>query len=153
VDTSKNISLQITRTRRMVDDLREQCLRFYYYMTVYNDLSDRGQKIGIYMTDNQTLNFAQIDMVTIQDMRTNGWQYHNVTFNSSADNYMVKFFFLIYPKKYLKVFYHSSCSVLKLMYSIQQILPIIDQFTSHWITWKYTIIIAHVSKKILLINY
>jgi len=82
----------------MIGDPRKQYLHYYYYMTVYNNRSDRGQNIGIYITDNQTSNPVLIDRVSIQNMTTNGWQNGNVTFNSSADNYTVKFFFLYIQK-------------------------------------------------------
>jgi hypothetical protein len=61
------------------DSAEEQCLLYYYYFTVYDEL-DWGQQISISIrSDNE----VEIDPLSVAEMVDNRWHGINVTFNLS----------------------------------------------------------------------
>ncbi|CAF4292378.1 unnamed protein product, partial [Rotaria sordida] len=77
-------------TRNLVG---EQCLRYYYYFTVYDKL-DWGQHILVLIkSDNKTNNEIEINRLSTVDMIENGWHSRNITFNSTSANYSLMFRF------------------------------------------------------------
>ena len=77
-------------TRNLVG---EQCLRYYYYFTVYDKL-DWGQHILVLIkSDKETNNKIEIDRLSAVDMIENRWYSRNKTFNSASNNYTVIFFY------------------------------------------------------------
>ncbi|CAF4951197.1 unnamed protein product, partial [Rotaria sp. Silwood1] len=71
----------------------EQCLRYYYYFTVY-DQPDWGQHISVLIkSDNETDNETEIDRVSFVNMVENRWFSRNKTFNIAFTNYTLKFHF------------------------------------------------------------
>lgn len=67
----------------------EQCLQYYYYLTVDEDF-DWGQQILILVrSDNETDNETEIDRVSVVDMIDNRWNWRNITFTSPSSNYTV----------------------------------------------------------------
>jgi hypothetical protein len=124
--------------------IRTQCLLYYYYMTVYNDSSDRNQTIQVYIENsNQTADPTPIDIVTIADMANNNWQNHTVEINSTNDNYIVK---LPHLNNYVQLFFcNSSYSVSNLTKIMEQIRLLIKQLTLRLMTSNYTMLTAHVS--------
>jgi hypothetical protein len=90
--------------------LPEQCLFYYYYMTVYNDSSDRNQAIQVYIENNNPpVNRTRIDTVTIANITNNNWQNHTVDMNWSTGDYSVK---LTYLNNYLQHFFSLDSSYL-----------------------------------------
>ncbi len=99
----------VTVRSRNAAVITEQCLLYYYYMTVYNDSSDRNQTIQVYIeTNNPTVNRTLIDTVTIADMTNNNWQNHTVDINWSIGDYSVK---LTYLNNYLQHFFLSIARI------------------------------------------
>ncbi|CAF1140199.1 unnamed protein product [Rotaria sordida] len=77
-------------TRNLVG---EQCLRYYYYFTVYDKLN-WGQHISVLIKfDNETNNEIQIDRLSAVDMIENRWHSRDITFNSILANYSLMFRF------------------------------------------------------------
>ncbi|CAF4222891.1 unnamed protein product, partial [Rotaria sordida] len=71
----------------------EQCLRYYYYFTVYDKL-DWGQHISVLIkSDNTTNNEIEIDRLSAVNMIENSWLSRNITFNSISANYSLMFRF------------------------------------------------------------
>jgi hypothetical protein len=83
-------SLNLYTTFR--DSFGDQCLRFYYYFTVY-DQQDWGQQIEVLITSHDEVDEPiPLGVLTYDDMKNNSWVYHDVTFNSTFSNYTVKDF-------------------------------------------------------------
>ncbi|CAF4052317.1 unnamed protein product [Rotaria sordida] len=77
-------------TRNLVG---EQCLRYYYYFTVYDKL-DWGQHISVLIkSNNETDNEIEIDRLSAVGMVENSWHSRNITFNSTSANYSLMFHF------------------------------------------------------------
>jgi len=82
------------------DSVREQCLRFYYYLTVY-DKKDWGQHIQIWLRpDNRTDNQSLLVNLTYANMTENKWEFQEQTFSSTSDSYTVKYFWQRYIDKW-----------------------------------------------------
>ena len=90
LDTSKTIVGSIKSNVMMRDAVGNQCLRFYYYFTVYDQLN-WGQQIQVSIRpDNQTDDQISIGNLTIADMKDNKWNFQNITFNSTFADYTVR---------------------------------------------------------------
>jgi hypothetical protein len=73
------------------DDLRDQYLHYYYYMTGYNLALNRSQQIKVYIAPNDETSIPRlIDTVTNMDMTINRWENRSVYFNSSTGTYDVR---------------------------------------------------------------
>lgn len=71
----------------MRDASGDQCLRFYYYFTVYDDYN-WNQQIQLWIrSNNHSDTRYSIGNLTVNDMKYNGWHFHYVTFKrqSSSD--------------------------------------------------------------------
>ena len=89
-ETSKTIIDSLTPNVNVRDAAGDQCLRFYYYFTVY-DGQDWGQQIQLSIRpNNQTVNQRSIGNLTVDDMKENKWQFHDVTFNPAGSAYTVR---------------------------------------------------------------
>lgn len=74
------------------DSVGEQCLRFYYYFTVY-DKQDWGQHIQIWQRPyNQTDNQLLLMNLTSVNMTDNKWEFQELTFHSNFAPYTVRYF-------------------------------------------------------------
>ncbi|CAF4105997.1 unnamed protein product [Rotaria sp. Silwood2] len=91
--TSKTVGMAARPTIRSGNQTREQCLLYYYYMTFDNDTSDR--QIQVVIDDDIPSLKRVVDTVSRQNMINNGWQYREVTINSSTDSYKLSFTFNI----------------------------------------------------------
>ncbi|CAF1283188.1 unnamed protein product [Adineta steineri] len=93
-ETNKTISSVINEnmiTRGFVEG--EQCLSYYYYITL-DDGIDYGQQISVSIrSDNISNSEIEIDRLSIADMRENRWHQRNVTFNSTSTSYTLIFSF------------------------------------------------------------
>jgi hypothetical protein len=91
-ETDRTISDTLTSPAITRGERDEQCLRFYYYFTVY-EREDWGQQIEVSiqpdMDSNQTIS---IDTRSFKDMEENKWNFREVTFNSTSKNYSVSVF-------------------------------------------------------------
>ncbi|UJR32950.1 hypothetical protein I4U23_020413 [Adineta vaga] len=63
----------------------DQCLRFYYYFTVY-DGADWGQQIELTIRYNNGSVQASIGTLTIDDMRENKWNIATIPFQRESSN-------------------------------------------------------------------
>jgi hypothetical protein len=73
------------------DDLRDQYLHYYYYMTGYNLTLNRSQQIKVYIAPNDGTSIPRlIDTVTNMNMTRNRWENRSVYFNSSTGTYDVR---------------------------------------------------------------
>ena len=85
-ETSKTIIHPLNATKN-------QCLRFYYYFTIYDNQSDWGQQIQVWnRPNNQTNHRFLLTNLTVMNMRENRWEHHEVTFSLTSDNYTVSDF-------------------------------------------------------------
>lgn len=89
-ESNKTISQSITQEMNYgYRATEEQCLQYYYYLTVDEDF-DWGQQILILVrSDNETDNETEIDRVSVVDMIDNRWNWRNITFTSPSSNYTV----------------------------------------------------------------
>ena len=72
------------------DSVGDQCLRFYYYFTVYNN-ANWSQRIQLWIRpDNETANQYQIGTLTVSEMVDNKWNFQNITFSVMFANYTVR---------------------------------------------------------------
>ncbi|CAF1341918.1 unnamed protein product [Rotaria sordida] len=94
-DQSKAIVGSIDTSSILRDLVGEQCLRFYYYFTIYNGQDWRQQIDVSIRPDNDTDRGFLIGNLTILDMEENGWQFQNITFNSTFSNYTLVFSFMV----------------------------------------------------------
>ncbi|CAF1083996.1 unnamed protein product [Adineta steineri] len=89
-ETNKTISTLINEnmiTRDFVGG--EQCLLYYYYITLDDDI-DYGQQLSVSIrSDNISDSEIEIDRLSIVDMKENRWHSRNVTFNSTSTSYTV----------------------------------------------------------------
>ncbi|CAF4182541.1 unnamed protein product, partial [Rotaria sordida] len=92
-ERNKTIVQSISQNMIIRDSIGEQCLRYYYYFTVYDNL-DWGQKISVLIKyDNQNSNESEIDRVSVVDIVENRWYSRNITFSSIFINYTLIFRF------------------------------------------------------------
>ncbi|CAF4415636.1 unnamed protein product, partial [Adineta steineri] len=81
-ETNKAITSVINQnviTRDLVGG--EQCLSYYYYITL-DDGIDYGQQVLVSIRpDNTSDNVIEIDRLSITDMKENRWNQRNITFN------------------------------------------------------------------------
>ncbi|CAF4105963.1 unnamed protein product [Rotaria sordida] len=77
------------------DSVGEQCLRFYYYFTIYNGQDWKQQIDVLIRPDNDAGRGFLIGNLTILDMEENGWQLQYITFNSTFSNYTARSFSFI----------------------------------------------------------
>ncbi|CAF1119724.1 unnamed protein product [Adineta steineri] len=93
-ETNKTISSVINEnmiTRDFVGG--EQCLLYYYYITLDDDI-DYGQQLSVSIrSDNTSDSEIEIDRLSIVDMKENRWHSRNVTFNSTSTSYTLIFSF------------------------------------------------------------
>ncbi|CAF2408516.1 unnamed protein product [Rotaria sp. Silwood2] len=77
------------------DSVGQQCLRFYYYFTIY-DKEDWGQRIQVLIRpNNETADEFSIKNLTIVNMNENKWEFQSVTFNSTFSRYTLVFSFSV----------------------------------------------------------
>ena len=91
LDPSENIKTVIDPLKSNAPTERDasgdQCLRFYYYFTVY-DGKDWGQQIQMWIRpNNDGDNRVSIGSLTANDMKENKWYFKEITMqrNSPAD--------------------------------------------------------------------
>ncbi|CAF4241805.1 unnamed protein product [Adineta steineri] len=76
----------------------EQCLLYYYYITL-DDGIDYGQQLSVSIrSDNISDSEIEIDRLSIVDMKENRWHSRNVTFNSTSTSYTLIFSFEVRRK-------------------------------------------------------
>jgi hypothetical protein len=93
-ETSKIIIDTLNSNALLRDSVGEQCLRFYYYFTVY-DQQDWKQQIQILIRpNNETDDEFLIKDLTVAEMTNNKWEFQEVTFNSTFVLYTVKSFLI-----------------------------------------------------------
>ncbi|CAF4119078.1 unnamed protein product [Rotaria sordida] len=98
-ESSKTIIDSINYNPTLRDSVGEQCLRFYYYFTIYDD-ENWGQQIQAWIRpNNQSDNAFLIGTLTIDDMEKNGWELQKITFNSTFSNYTARSFSFIVGKE------------------------------------------------------
>jgi hypothetical protein len=94
-NTTEIIIDSLTPNTLLRDAFGNQCLRFYYYFTVYNGF-DSGQQIQLWMRpNNETANQLSIRNLTVTEMVDNKWNFQNIDFNSSFINYTLAFLFIL----------------------------------------------------------
>ncbi|CAF0746195.1 unnamed protein product [Adineta steineri] len=94
-ETSKTINDSLTPNVMARDASEEQCLRFYYYFTVY-DGEDWGQQIELrIIPNNQSDNRVLVETLKFKDMKENKWQFKNMTLNSSMSPYTLQVNFAV----------------------------------------------------------
>jgi hypothetical protein len=72
------------------DSLGDQCLRFYFYFTVYDE-QDWGQQVEVLITPHNDVDEQfSLGNLTHDDMKNNKWEYRDITFNSTFSNYTVR---------------------------------------------------------------
>ncbi len=90
-ESNKTISSSISSSIKIRDSAEKQCLLYYYYFTVYDEL-DWGQQISVSIrSENETDNETVIDRLSVAEMMDNRWHGRNVTLNSTSSNYTVRF--------------------------------------------------------------
>ncbi|CAF1533237.1 unnamed protein product [Adineta ricciae] len=92
-EKSKTVIDPLVPDVTMRDASGDQCLRFYYYFTVYDDYN-RDQHIQLWIRPNNHSNTRySIGNLAMNDMRYNGWHFHYITFKrqSSADTLQFDF--------------------------------------------------------------
>lgn len=88
-ETNRTISHSLKSQVITRDKQGEQCLRFYYYFTVY-ERRDWGQQIEVLIHSNTDINQPiSIDKRSFQNMEENKWNFGEVTFNSTSKDYSV----------------------------------------------------------------
>ncbi|CAF1467811.1 unnamed protein product [Adineta steineri] len=92
-ETMKTVTDSLIPNVMARDASGDQCLRFYYYFTVY-DGNDWGQQIELLIIPNDPdqLPFS-IRTITTIDMQENKWQFENITFKSALSSYKLQFNF------------------------------------------------------------
>lgn len=95
-ESNKTLVQPISQESIMRISRTEQCLRYYYYFTFYDEFN-WGQRILISIkNENDTDdNTTEIDRVSINDIKGNGWNFRNITFESTSNNYSVLFIFTL----------------------------------------------------------
>ncbi|CAF4508727.1 unnamed protein product [Rotaria sp. Silwood2] len=94
-EPSKTIIGSIDSNSILRDSVGQQCLRFYYYFTIY-DKEDWGQRIQVLIRpNNETVNEFSIKDLTIVNMNENKWEFQSVTFNSTFSRYTLVFSFSV----------------------------------------------------------
>ncbi|CAF4211202.1 unnamed protein product [Rotaria sordida] len=92
-ESAKTIIKPVSQEMITRNIVGEQCLRYYYYFTVYDKL-DWGQHISVLIkSDNTTNNEIEIDRPSAVGMVENRWHPRNITFNSISANYSLMFRF------------------------------------------------------------
>ena len=88
-ETDRTIS-DTLKSQVITRDARgEQCLRFYYYFTVYEQ-QDWGQQIEVLIHPDTDIDQPiSIDKRSFPNMEENKWNFREVTFNSTSKNYSV----------------------------------------------------------------
>ncbi|CAF2853459.1 unnamed protein product [Rotaria sp. Silwood2] len=94
-EPSKTIIGSIDSNSILRDSVGQQCLRFYYYFTIY-DKEDWGQRIQVLIRpNNETADEFSIKNLTIVNMNENKWEFQSVTFNSTFSRYTLVFSFSV----------------------------------------------------------
>ncbi|CAF4657202.1 unnamed protein product, partial [Rotaria sp. Silwood2] len=92
-ESNKTIVKSISQDEKIRNSVREQCLQYYYYFTVYDKL-DWGQQISVLIkSENETDDENEIDRLSVVDILENRWHPRNITFNSTYANYTLMFHF------------------------------------------------------------
>ncbi|CAF4898499.1 unnamed protein product, partial [Rotaria sp. Silwood1] len=92
-ESNKTIVQSINEGMMIQKSIGERCLRYWYYMTVY-DQPGWGQRISVLIkSENETDDATEIDRVSVVDMVENRWYSRNVTFNAPFMNYTLMFHF------------------------------------------------------------
>ncbi|CAF4086809.1 unnamed protein product [Rotaria magnacalcarata] len=94
-ESSKTINQSISQDMMMRDLVEEECLQYFYYFTVYEELF-LGQQVSVLIkSDNETEteDEIEIDRLSDLDMIENRWHSRRVTFNSTLFNYKLIFRF------------------------------------------------------------
>ncbi|CAF4229848.1 unnamed protein product [Adineta steineri] len=94
-ETLKTITDPLTPNVMARDASGDQCLRFYYYFTVY-DGKDWGQQIQLrIIPKDSTKPSFSIGTITAIDMQQNKWQLKNITFKSEVSSYELEVNFTV----------------------------------------------------------
>ncbi|CAF1198469.1 unnamed protein product [Adineta steineri] len=98
-ETNKTISSVINENVIIRDFVEgEQCLSYYYYITL-DDGIDYGQQLSVSIrSDNTSDSEIEVDRLSIVDMTENRWNQRNVTFNSTSTSYTLIFSFEVRRK-------------------------------------------------------
>ncbi|CAF2949225.1 unnamed protein product [Rotaria sp. Silwood2] len=92
-ESNKTIAKSISQEMILRNSVGEQCLRYYYYFTVYDQLN-WGQQISVLIkSDNEADDEIEIDRLLVVDIVKNRWHLRNITFNSTYANYTLMFHF------------------------------------------------------------
>ncbi|CAF4490507.1 unnamed protein product, partial [Rotaria sp. Silwood2] len=92
-ESNKTLIQSISQGVMRRNSVGEQCLRYYYYFTVYNQFN-WGQRISVSIRPkNEITNEIEIDQLSIVDMVENRWHPRNITFTSAFSNYTLIFYF------------------------------------------------------------
>ncbi|CAF0764019.1 unnamed protein product [Adineta steineri] len=94
-ETSKTITDSLIPNVMVRDASGDQCLRFYYYFTVYSG-EDWGQQIQLRIIpkDSAKPSFF-IENITTTDMKENKWQFKEITFKSELSSYELEVNFVV----------------------------------------------------------
>ena len=66
-----------------------QCLRFYYYFTVYDE-QDWGQQIQLWIKPNNGGDRVEVGILTVNDMQRNKWESAQFELERASSNDMVR---------------------------------------------------------------
>jgi hypothetical protein len=84
------------------DSVGNQCLRFFYYFTVY-DGEDWGQQMQVWIrSDDEHDDRTLVGNLTVSEMKDNKWEFQEITFNSTFSPYRVRPFLIIYTENIWK---------------------------------------------------
>ncbi|UJR14260.1 hypothetical protein I4U23_001251 [Adineta vaga] len=92
-ESNKNISTSISSSGMMRSLNGEHCVRYYYYLTVYDGM-DWGQQISVWVKSDEMANDEmEIDRISVDEMTENRWYERNKTFTSPSTNYTLIYSF------------------------------------------------------------
>ena len=66
-----------------------QCLRFYYYFTVYDE-QDWGQQIQLWIRPNNGGDRVEVGILTVKDMKENKWNRGQIPLERTSTNSVVR---------------------------------------------------------------
>ncbi|CAF3485557.1 unnamed protein product [Rotaria sp. Silwood1] len=92
-NTSKKVTADAKPRTQSDNGISKQCLRYYYYMTYYDDTLYR--EIQVYIENSRGAEEKRIDTVPHQNMSANGWQRRRVDFDWTNNTYKLSFNFRI----------------------------------------------------------
>ena len=93
-ESNKTIVTAVSRPGTKDESAGEQCLRYYYYLSVYEEM-DWDQEIVVSIKSHTGSDSAiEIDRIGISEMIDNRWHSRNRTFNTCFVNYTVSCAFI-----------------------------------------------------------